>query len=282
MIMSCPDCFSGALHEGTIRGCDVVLHDELPCYYTAPNPSLPVLGTLLYLSDVFGHKFINARLLADQYAAAGFHVFIPDILGGDAIPAEQLSVLDLPPSTSTLAWLSNGFRLAGAIPRLIPWLASHTKKLTAPRVDLALKAVKLRMAEIGAPANLFAVGFCFGGPWAVRLAAAKSVDAFVALHPSAMEVPGDIQPIALAEGPKGMFCIVATDPAFPAANVAAAKKMLANAKAPVTFIEYTGHGVAHGFAVRGGEHTFDARKKCLNDVTTFFTSAVQATMTQGA
>ncbi len=268
------------MHEGDILGTDVVLlneSNEVPCYYVAPPPSVPVVGSILYLTDVFGHKFINARLLADQYAAAGFHVFIPDILGGDAVPAEQLSVLDLPPSTSTLSWLSNGFRLAGAIPRLIPWLASHTKKVTAPRVDLALKAVKLRIAELGAPANnLFAVGFCFGGPWAVRLAAAKSVDAFVALHPSALEVPGDIQPIAHVDGPKGLFCIVATDPAFPAANVAAAKKMLGNAKAPVNFIEYTGLGVAHGFAVRGGEHTYDARKKCLNDVTSFFASVAQA------
>ena len=52
--------------------------------------------------------------------------------------------------------------------------------------------------------------------------------------------------------------------------VAQAKALLDGKGA--TFIEYK--GVSHGFAVRGGAHTVDARAKCAGDVVSFFAEAL--------
>lgn len=41
------------------------------------------------LTDIIGHRFTNAQLLADQFAANGYFVMMPDLFGGDAVPLNR-------------------------------------------------------------------------------------------------------------------------------------------------------------------------------------------------
>ena len=64
-------CTSGHLHEGTPKGKEGKL-GNLDAYFTGDEANKS--KTILYLVDIFGYKLVNARLLADEYAAQGFYV----------------------------------------------------------------------------------------------------------------------------------------------------------------------------------------------------------------
>ena len=52
---------------------------------------------------MIGHRFINAQLIADQFAANGYLVVMPDLFGGDPIP------LNRPDSFDLMKWLNGGY-----------------------------------------------------------------------------------------------------------------------------------------------------------------------------
>ena len=64
--------------EATIAG--------VPCYSVGEAcKSVVIIST-----DVFGYTFPSVRAIADQIAAAGFHVVIPDMFTGDAVSLQQM------------------------------------------------------------------------------------------------------------------------------------------------------------------------------------------------
>jgi dienelactone hydrolase len=82
--MSCPDCFSGSIHEGQPKGQTTKLHG-LDVYVSSPpqDPSKPSKGIVVVISDAFGWEFVNNRLLADHYAEKGnFTIYLPDFMNG--------------------------------------------------------------------------------------------------------------------------------------------------------------------------------------------------------
>ena len=89
----CEKCVSGTVHSGTATGSDIRL-GSLRCYYAAPPLNLPPAPTILFLTDVFGYSFVNARLLADAYARENFHVLVPDLFSGDPIDPKLLNFVD--------------------------------------------------------------------------------------------------------------------------------------------------------------------------------------------
>lgn len=60
-------------------------------YITRPANNVTPKGIIVFISDAFGWKFINSRLLADKYAAKGqFLVLLPDFMNGSpSSPAPQ-------------------------------------------------------------------------------------------------------------------------------------------------------------------------------------------------
>ena len=283
--MSCPDCTQGFIHAGTPRGRMISLSvptsveggGSLECYVATPPAGVsPAACTLLYLTDVFGHRFVNAQLLADTYAAAGVTVYMPNFLGTlpggapDAVPAATLDVSDEAPAAGLLGRAWQGLRFTAAVPSLIPFLMRHSEAVTTPRVAAVAAGVR---ALLPAGAPLAAAGFCFGGGPALRLAggAAPAVDAVIAVHPSGIALPRDAEALARP----ALFCLAVGDFAFSNGAVSTFKELLEKkgaAAPPVKWLVYEGHGISHGFAVRGGHHTDAARAKCAADVIEFVKS----------
>lgn len=81
--MSCPDCFSGHVHDGTPQGQIIKLHG-LDTYVAEPaGGAEAVRGIVVIIPDAFGWDFVNNRLLADNYAEKGnYRVYLPDFMKG--------------------------------------------------------------------------------------------------------------------------------------------------------------------------------------------------------
>lgn len=93
---------------------------------------------ILLLTDVIGHRFINAQLIADQLAANGYFVVMPDLFHGDPVP------LNLPAGWDLMAWLN------GPPGHLLP------------RVEPVVKAVFAEMKSSLGCERIGAIGYCFG------------------------------------------------------------------------------------------------------------------------
>lgn len=82
--MSCPDCFSGTIHEGDPVGKEIKLHG-LDTYATGPEWA-EAEGIVVIIPDIFGWKMNNTRLWADRVAQKGkFRVFLPEFMNGIVI-----------------------------------------------------------------------------------------------------------------------------------------------------------------------------------------------------
>lgn len=93
---------------------------------------------LLYIQDIFG-IWQNSKLMADQFAANGYHTIIIDVFNGDVFPN--------PPPQDIMKWLAEG--TDGNNP--------HTKEAVDVVVEEGLKYLKEQgFTKIGA------VGYCFG------------------------------------------------------------------------------------------------------------------------
>lgn len=97
--------------------------------YISPAPTGSTTKVLYYITDVIGHKFINAQLLADAYAAHGFHVVMPDLFHGDP-------------------WLMNSEG------NIMDWINKHQPEHVGPVVDQVFAAIKSELK----PTKIAAVG----------------------------------------------------------------------------------------------------------------------------
>jgi Uncharacterized anaerobic dehydrogenase len=80
--MSCPQCFTGSVHEGAPKGKIVKLHG-LDAYVSEPEEGKPVKGIIIIIPDAFGWEFVNNRILADHYAEKGsYKVYLPEFMNG--------------------------------------------------------------------------------------------------------------------------------------------------------------------------------------------------------
>ena len=80
--MACKDCASGTLHEGTPAGREETVHGRLT-YITEPSNGAAAKGIVVIVTDAFGWKLVNSRILADKYAErCQFTVYVPDFMDG--------------------------------------------------------------------------------------------------------------------------------------------------------------------------------------------------------
>ena len=50
------------------------------------------INTIILLTNVFGPDYIHNQLVADEWAKEGFKVVVPDLLEGDPLPSEYVTV----------------------------------------------------------------------------------------------------------------------------------------------------------------------------------------------
>ena len=151
---------------------------------------------------VFGWEFKNVRLLADNYAKAGFYCYVPDVHQGDSIPLDFLQSVEPPLKTREQLTLLDKTKATATVgTTLPPWLMKHREAIVKPLISDFITAVR----AIPGTGKVGAIGFCWGGRYAI-LAAHGEVDTAYACHPSLVAVPGDFEPVtkplSLAVGDK--------------------------------------------------------------------------------
>jgi dienelactone hydrolase len=134
--------------RGTPTGKDIKVDGTIDAYLATPPADKARDGQgILFLPDVIG-IWQNSKLLADNFAAQGYTVLIPDIFNGDALKLNRSGPFDL------LKWIAEGS--TGDNP--------HTPAAVDPIVLKSIKALRdLGVTKIGA------VGYCFGAKVSKRL-----------------------------------------------------------------------------------------------------------------
>lgn len=245
-------CLSGSLHNhATPKGRDEQIGGH-GCYVAEPSNGSKK-RTLIFLTDIFGYKLPNTRLLADEYAKAGFTVYVPDILSDDPVDIKYLENIEPPLKDYETAGIIDKVKNAGIFGTvLVPWLAKHTEAATMPIVENAIQAIK----AISGVEKVGTIGFCFGGRYSILMAAGK-VDAAYACHPSLVAVPDDFDPVskplALAVGNK--------DSLLDNDTVQKIRDIL-DKKQNTEVIIYDDQ--VHGFTLRG-DWSSDKDKKAMDD-----------------
>ncbi|EXJ86787.1 hypothetical protein A1O3_03741 [Capronia epimyces CBS 606.96] len=252
-------CVSGAVHSGTPRGHEATI-GGLPTYIAEPE-NKSKSKSVVFIVDIFGWKFKNVRLLADQYAKAGFYCYIPDVHEGDSLPIEFLQDVEPPLKVKEQeGLLAKAKETVNVMATLGPWLAKHREGVAEPLISGFIDAVR----KIDGTGKLGAIGFCWGGRYAILQAHARKedqkggVDAAYACHPSLLSIPSDLVPVAkpvsLAVGEK--------DSLLDLKSVEQIKETLEKTGVPTEVKIYNDQ--VHGFALRS-DWSSDADKKAMDD-----------------
>jgi len=172
---------------------------------------------ILILCDVIGNKFINAQLIADQFAANGYFVVVPDLFNGDPIPLNRGPDFDM-----------------------TAWREKHTTETVDPIMTAVIKALK---EEYGVK-KIGGAGYCFGAKPLVRFLKKGAIDAGYVAHPSWVTA----DEVRAIEGPLSIAASE-TDGIFPPEKRHLTEEILKETKQPFQINLYS--GCSHGFAVRG-------------------------------
>ncbi|PCH39906.1 alpha/beta-hydrolase [Wolfiporia cocos MD-104 SS10] len=240
--MACANCVSGFVHSGSPVGQEVTLAG-LQTYVTGDEQSSRIV---IFGVDIFGWKFVNTRLLADEYAARGFRVLVPDLFDGYEFPQWALTLSGAEHPTLLQRMLKPASMLV-----FIPFVLRNTKPAQTAKIGALLEHV--RTAHPGAKVGL--AGFCWGGRYAITMNA--RFDATVANHPSLVQFPAELadieRPISFAVPEVDKF----------GAELAAETERLLKERGRDDFEVVVYQGVHHGWTIRA--NTADAEKKAARD-----------------
>ncbi|KAL1983376.1 hypothetical protein VTN96DRAFT_10435 [Rasamsonia emersonii] len=211
--MSCPACFSGHVHDGSLKGQITKLHG-LDAYVSEPVEGKPVKGIVIIVPDAFGWEFVNNRILADHYAEKGnYKVYLPDFMKGKATPVWALEVIPkLLSGKGLLNWLLKPYYLFRTLQAVVPFMISNSFSKSWPIIESFFTAVR---QNEGSNLPVGAAGFCWGGKHVVNLAHGSQtadgkplIDAGFTGHPSLLKIPDEIEkikiPVSFALGEKDM------------------------------------------------------------------------------
>jgi dienelactone hydrolase len=222
--ITCPDCLSGSVQEGTPAGTVTTIH-SLPTYVAQPERTPKAV--IVFLPDIFGWEAVHSRLLADVYAKkGGFLVYLPNFMNGGSMSHSVTGLRErnsnllagfiptasgmyamenlLAPSTSIFATIfKKPFWLLRAIFAVVPFLIFNRQSTITPTIFNFHRAVRndpeTKDLKIGS------AGFCWGGGYTTLLCQVNDlVDAGFTAHPSKMKFPDDWdkvqQPLSIAIG----------------------------------------------------------------------------------
>ncbi|KAA1469968.1 dienelactone hydrolase endo-1-3,1,4-beta-D-glucanase [Dentipellis sp. KUC8613] len=243
---SCENCAKGFVLPGTPAGSmvDGAYYSPAPGIdkETAPAPSSKAI---VLLTDIFGLPLVNSKLLADELATkVGVDVWVPDLFNGaPPIKPHELTPL-MPDRAGVQIPFMNKLRLAALIiPRIPSFYTNRAKVVDARVADFINKLKTEKKYE-----KFGAVGYCFGGSIAVRIASRNIVDTVVICHPG----PASVEEIKAMSVPSS-WALAEEDSAFPPKLRKSAEEVFKAREGKEDFIEYEfkdWKGTAHGFAAR--------------------------------
>ncbi|KAI0912615.1 Alpha/Beta hydrolase protein [Ustulina deusta] len=208
--MSCPACFSGAVHEGTPTGTVTKLHG-LDVYVAEPASGNPPEGIIVLAPDIFGWDFVNIRLMADSFAKRkDYRVYLPDFMNGNAAPVSMINSMQKVLAAKT--WqdtFSKPYHFLSIIRYGLPAIILTRPGKTIPIVKSFMESLR-RNEAAHLPTGI--TGYCWGGKHVVSLAEGFTVDgkplidAGFTAHPSFLTLFDDIEkmtiPVSFAVGDK--------------------------------------------------------------------------------
>ncbi|KAK9236256.1 alpha/beta-hydrolase [Lipomyces kononenkoae] len=253
---SCQECIKGTIHKGQPLGKEEMVHGLNT--YVIGNRTNP-RGIIVVYTDIFGLPLPNNRLIADAYAKSGeWLVYLPDFFEGDPVPLKIADVV-LPVDATKQSTLSKYTGILAGLPSFMMWKTrhkeAHTTKICMDFLE-ALRRGTPKSQKIGM------AGFCWGGTYAIRAGLESHmieidgekmplVDAVVAMHPSRLAIPDDIEtlvvPVSYGWGLEDFYVKIEQKGEVEKVHAAAKE---AGRKVPEMQHKVYKPG-RHGFAVRG-------------------------------
>jgi len=252
-------CLSGTVNSGTPKGREDTI-GGLDTYISEPEGG-STAKTVIFLVDIFGWKFPNVRLLADDYAKAGFYCYIPDVHQGDSLPIEFLQNVEPPLKDQEQAGLVDKVKNTAIVGTTLgPWLLKHREAVSEPIISGFVNTVR----QIPGTQKIGAIGFCWGGRYAILQAHGKKegsvggVDAAYACHPSLIAIPGDFEPVTMPLS----LALGDRDSLLDAKSVEQIKEVMDKKSSPSEVRIYEDQ--VHGFTLRG-DWSSEKDKKAMDD-----------------
>ncbi|KAK4935312.1 hypothetical protein LTR10_023628 [Elasticomyces elasticus] len=269
MDSSCAECIKGTIHKGQPLGREELIHGLNT--YVIGNRTNP-RGIIVMYSDIFSLPLPNNKLIADAYAKSGeWLVYFPDFFKGDPVPLKNVNTL-IPVDAAKQSKFSLYTGLLAFMPSFLLWMTRHKESPTNKVCMDFLQALRLATPK---EQKIGMVGFCWGGKYAIRAGLESNmiekggqkvplVDAVVALHPSHLTLPDDVEhlvvPVSYGWGVE--------DSAVKFEQKSKVEQIHAAAKSKGRKVPEMEHQVyrpgRHGFAVRGNPDNPEERA-CLEN-----------------
>ncbi|KAJ4368196.1 hypothetical protein N0V83_006552 [Neocucurbitaria cava] len=272
MASSCSsECIKGTIHSGQPKGAEELIHGLNT--YVIGNRTNP-RGIIVVYSDIFGLGLPNNKLIADAYAATGeYLVYLPDFFKGDAVGLKVADAL-LPVDATKQSTFAKYSGILANMPTFLMWMTRHKQ---GPTNQICMDFLGELRRATPASRKIGIVGMCWGGKYAVRAGLESNmveadgggvkkplVDAVVALHPSHLAIPDDVEglvvPVSYGWGVEDIAVSFKQKGEVEAVHDRAQK---AGKKVPDMEHKVYKPG-RHGFAVRGNPDD-PLERKCLED-----------------